>query len=116
MLTWDQIFQTMGRAVGCEAKLVHVPVEFIGRCEASVYDGLKGDKMYSAVLDNAKIKSVVPGFSATISFYEGMRRCLAWYGENPGAFGSAAQAEATVERVLGLWEKAMADRSGEARN
>jgi nucleoside-diphosphate-sugar epimerase len=107
VLTWDQIFQTMGRAVGREAKLVHVPVEFIGRCEPSVYDGLKGDKMYSAVLDNAKIKSVVPEFSATISFYEGMRRCLAWYADHPEAAKSGLEPDAKVERILALWENAM---------
>lgn len=107
VLTWDQIFQTMGRAVGREAKLAHVPVEFIGRCEPSVYDGLKGDKMYSLVLDNAKIKSVVPDFSATISFYEGMRRCLAWYADHPEAAKTGAQADANVDRILELWGKAM---------
>lgn len=107
VLTWDQVFQTMGRAVGREPKLVHVPVDFIGRCEPSVYDGLKGDKMYSVVLDNAKIKSVVPEFSATISFYEGMRRCLAWYAGHPEAAKVGLEGEAKVERVLAAWEKAV---------
>jgi len=114
VLTWDQIFQTMGRACGRETKIVHVPVEFLGRCEPAMYDGLKGDKMYSVVLDNAKIKSVVPEFSATTSFYEGMQRCLAWYADHPESAKTGAEADAKVERILGLWEKAMgvAEASG----
>lgn len=111
VMTWDQIFQTMGRAVGHEVKLVHIPVEFIGRVEPSAYDGLKGDKMYSIVLDNAKIKSVVPDYRATISFYEGMRRCLAWYAEHPDAAAAGVEASAKTDRLISLWEKALSTAS-----
>ncbi|HTL52411.1 MAG TPA: SDR family oxidoreductase [Planctomycetota bacterium] len=109
VLTWNQIFQTMGRAIGVEPKLVGMPVEFIGRAEQSVYDGLKGDKMYSLVLDNSKIKSVVPDYQAKVSFYEGMRRCLAWLEKNPRAADAGLAGSAKIDRLLGLWEKALAE-------
>lgn len=108
VLTWNQIFQTMGRAVGVEAKLVHMPVEFIGQAEPAVYDGLKGDKMYSLVLDTTKIKSVVPDYRPTVTFYEGMRRCLTWLEKNPQALQTTAANSAKVDRLLGLWNQAMA--------
>jgi nucleoside-diphosphate-sugar epimerase len=107
VLTWNQIFQTMGRAIGVEPKLVHVPVEFMRRVESSVYDGLKGDKMYSLVLDNSKIKSVVPDYRATVSFFDGMKKCLAWAENNPKAVASGADADAKVDRVIAAWEKAL---------
>ena len=44
---------------------------------------LLGDKMYSVVFDNTKIKRVVPGFHAQVSFREGVRRALAWYNADP---------------------------------
>lgn len=111
VMTWDQIFQTMGRAVGHEVKLVHIPVEFIGRAEPSAYDGLKGDKMYSIVLDNAKIKSVVPDYRATVSFYEGMRRCLAWYEKHPEAAAAGLESSVKSDRLIALWEKALSAAS-----
>jgi len=40
---------------------------------------LLGDKTYSVVFDNSKIKSFVPEFQATIPFREGMRRALEWF-------------------------------------
>jgi nucleoside-diphosphate-sugar epimerase len=107
VLTWDQIFKTMGRAVGVEPKLVHVPVEFIRRVEPSVYDGLKGDKMYSLVLDNTKIKSVVTAYEAKVSFYEGMCRCLAYAAEHPEVLAAGAEAEAKADKIASAWESAM---------
>ncbi|MGH8190105.1 MAG: NAD-dependent epimerase/dehydratase family protein, partial [Rhodanobacteraceae bacterium] len=109
VLTWDQIFQTMARAAGVEAKLVHIPVEFLGKAEPSVYDGFKGDKMYSVVLDNSKIKSAVPEYATApqTPFLEGMRRCLAWFDAHPDAANAQAAASTNVDRVLGLWAKAM---------
>ncbi len=38
-----------------------------------------GDKAHSAVFDNSKIKRAVPGFKATVTFAEGIRRCLDWF-------------------------------------
>jgi len=108
VLTWDQIFQTMGRAIGCEVNLVHVPMDFLGRVEPAMHDGLKGDKMYSLVLDNGKIKSAVPGYRAAVTFLEGMRRCLTWYEQNPQAAAAGLEASAKVDRVLELWTKALA--------
>ncbi|HEY3324783.1 MAG TPA: SDR family oxidoreductase [Planctomycetota bacterium] len=104
VLTWDQIFETMGRVVGVQPKLEHVPVEFVKIGCPSYYDSLRGDKMFSQVLDNTKIKIFVPGFRATVSFEEGMRRCLAWLDAHPAAADATAQASATVDRMVELWE------------
>jgi len=107
VLTWNQIFQAMGRAVGVEPRLVHVPVEFLRRVEPSGYDGLKGDKMYSLVLDNSKIKSVVTGYHAEVSFYEGMCRCLKYAAEHPEVLSAGADADAKVDKIVAAWDNAL---------
>jgi hypothetical protein len=40
---------------------------------------LLGDKTWSVVFDNTKIKTFVPGFQASIPFRDGIRRTLAWF-------------------------------------
>jgi len=107
VLTWNQIFQAMGRALGVEPKLVHVPVEFLRRTEPSIYDGIKGDKMYSLVLDNSKIKSVVTHYAPKVSFYEGMCRCLAHAADHPEVLSAGADAGAKVDKVIAAWETAL---------
>jgi nucleoside-diphosphate-sugar epimerase len=83
VLTWNQIYETLADALGVKANLVHIPSEFIARVAPSQAGNLFGDKMYSVVFDNSKIKSFVPGFQATIPFREGVRRTLDWFQADP---------------------------------
>lgn len=79
LLTWDQIWQYTAAAAGVEARIVHVPSEFIAGLDAFQRGNLLGDKAASAVFDNSKIKRFVPGFVATIPYREGIARTLAWF-------------------------------------
>lgn len=83
VLTWDQIYQAIAAAAGTEAKIVHVPSDFIARMVDWMEGNLTGDKAVSAIFDNTKIKRFVPGFEAKISFAEGMRRAVQWMEEKP---------------------------------
>lgn len=79
VLTWNQIYQTIAEELGVQANMVHIPSDFIVKT-APQYEGpLWGDKSWSVVFDNSKIKTFVPGFQATIPFREGMRRAIAWF-------------------------------------
>ena len=73
-LSWDEIHLAIGRAFGVDPEIVHVPSEVIARFDEEVGAGLIGDKQYSVIFDNSKIKRYVPDFKATITFQEGMRR------------------------------------------
>ena len=44
--------------------------------------GLLGDKSYSVIFDNSKIKKFVPGFKATIPFSEGIKKVLKWFNDD----------------------------------
>jgi len=79
ILTWDQIWQQTAAAVGVEAKIVHVPSDFIAKIDAWQKGNLHGDKAVSAIFDNSKIKRFVPGFTATIPYREGIRETIAWF-------------------------------------
>jgi len=79
VLTWDQIYRIIAEALCVEAKIVHIPSDFIARVSPQMTGSLLGDKTWSAVFDNSKIKTFVPGFQATIPFRDGIRRTLAWF-------------------------------------
>jgi hypothetical protein len=42
-----------------------------------------GDRSHSVVFDNTKIKSLVPGYTATIPFADGAREIVDWYDNHP---------------------------------
>jgi len=83
VLTWDQIYRTIGTAAGCSPELCHVSSDLIARAYPELGPGLWGDKAHSVVFDNSKIKRVVPEFCARVTFAEGMARSIAWYDADP---------------------------------
>jgi nucleoside-diphosphate-sugar epimerase len=88
VLTWNQIYETVARAAGCVAKMVHISSETISNYAdlhgyPSVRGTLLGDKSHSAVFDNSKIKRFVPGFVATVPFSEGIKQTLDWFDADP---------------------------------
>jgi nucleoside-diphosphate-sugar epimerase len=83
ILTWNQIYQTLGAAAGVEPVLVHVASETIAAADPELGPGLLGDKSHSAVFDNTKIKAVVPGWIATTPFVTGAREIIAWHDADP---------------------------------
>lgn len=76
-LTWNQIYQIIADALDVPLKPYYVSSEFLAA--VSEYDftgGLIGDKSNTAVFDNTKIKSAVPGFYAQISAKEGIKSTI----------------------------------------
>jgi nucleoside-diphosphate-sugar epimerase len=83
VLTWNQLYETIADAVGVVPKMVHIASEEIARVAPQMTDELLGDKSWSVVFDNSKIKAFVPTFQAVIPFREGIRRTLAWFDADP---------------------------------
>jgi nucleoside-diphosphate-sugar epimerase len=82
-LTWDAIAQHLARAAGAEADIVHVASAQVVREIPAWEAPLIGDKSYSLVFDNTKIKRLVPGWVATIPFWRGAREIVDWYDAHP---------------------------------
>lgn len=88
VLTWNRIYETVARAAGGEARLVHISSERIADYAdqnnyPSVRGTLLGDKSHSAIFDNTKIKRLVPGFVATIPFSVGIKQTIDWFDADP---------------------------------
>ena len=61
---------------------------------------LLGDKTWSAVFDNSKIKSFVPGFEAVVPFKDGSRRTLAWFEADAGRQRIDESVHAEMDDIL----------------
>ena len=79
-LTWNQIYQCVGNALGVTPHIYHVASDFLVATSPKAWDfegNLIGDKSVTVVFDCTKLKRAVPGFMATTRFDEGVRRCVA---------------------------------------
>jgi nucleoside-diphosphate-sugar epimerase len=111
VLTWDQIYRTIAEALGVEAQIVHISSDFIARVAPQMAGGLLGDKTWSAVFDNSKIKAFVPGFQATIPFREGIRRTLAWFAADAQRQRIDETVNAEMDRILDVYARASRSNS-----
>lgn len=88
VLTWNQIYQTVAQSTGFDANIVHIPSDYIADYAdlhhyPSKRGSLLGDKSYSAVFDNSKIKKFVPTYKAKIPFAVGIKNTLHWFESEP---------------------------------
>lgn len=83
VLTWNQIYESIGRAAGVEPNLIHIPTDFITKISPDDIGTLTGDKAVGAIFDNSKIKRYVPEFQATTSYAKGVKQSVSWFEANP---------------------------------
>lgn len=75
-LTWNQIYEIIGSALGVKPQIVHIPTDILIKAYPDFEGSLLGDKSNTVIFDNSKIKRLVPGFTATVRFDQGVRSTL----------------------------------------
>jgi nucleoside-diphosphate-sugar epimerase len=105
-LTWNQIYDRIGLALGVAVHKFHVTTDFLSACDPEFIGTLAGDKANTVVFDNAKITRLVPGFSASIRFDEGARRCVKYILDTPMAQVPDPDFDAFCDRVIEAQEGA----------
>jgi nucleoside-diphosphate-sugar epimerase len=105
VLTWDGIYTAIAHAAGVLPRLVHVPSEFLADFDERWRGSLLGDKSWSAVFDNTKIKRFVPGYAATIPFHEGARRTLAWFEAEPSRCRVVEEIDRQMDAAIAAWRR-----------
>ena len=61
--TWEQINEILCNVLGVKPNVIHIPTEFIVKYAPHFEGGLMGDKMWSGIFDNSKIKKLAPNFN-----------------------------------------------------
>jgi nucleoside-diphosphate-sugar epimerase len=100
VLTWNQIAAALAAAAGTSADLVHVPSDVIAAADPDWGASLLGDKAHSMVFDNSKLRSVVPGYRATIPFEQGAREIVAWHDEDPARQHADPRLDALMDTLV----------------
>jgi nucleoside-diphosphate-sugar epimerase len=100
VLTWQAIYRTIAQAAGADLEMVYVPSSLIASMYPDRGGSLLGDKAWSVVFDNAKIRRFVPDYAPRVSFAEGMARSLAWYDADPGRRVVSEEMNRRIDAVI----------------
>jgi nucleoside-diphosphate-sugar epimerase len=112
LLTWNGIFEILGRHLGREPVLAHLPSSAVMKVDKELGAGFWGDKAHSMVFDNSKVKKVVPEFEAIIPFAEGSKEIVDWYDEDPSRQQADPFFDALQDRLVAVHDRLMASVSG----
>jgi nucleoside-diphosphate-sugar epimerase len=103
-LTWDQIAHALAAALGVTARLVHVPSDAIAAADPEWGAALLGDQAHSLVFDNAKLRSVVPGWRALTPFERGAREIASWYTEHASRQVADPRLDALMDKLAETYQ------------
>jgi len=106
VLTWNQAYEEVGRALGVELNVVHIASDLIAKYDEHAIGSLIGDKVNSAVFDNSKIKRFVPEFDCKVPWTEGIRRTIAWFEANPSRQKTDDDANQLWDKIIAAYEAA----------
>ena len=106
-VTWNQIYTAIASHLGVEFKPYYVSSDFLAA--VSDYDfegGLTGDKSNSVVFDNTKLHRLVPGFTATIRFDQGVADTLDYILAHKECQKDDPEFDAWCDKVIAALENA----------
>jgi len=104
VMTWDQFYRITAQAAGVEARIVHIPSDFLSACIPDNLGSLTGDKSVSVVFDNTKIKRFVPGYCAKVPYAQGVKRTIEWFDADPSRKQIDEEADAAWDKIINAYE------------
>ena len=101
VLTWNQIYESLGRAAGAEPKLVHLSSSQIAKA-LPTQGRVLGDKAHSVIFDNTKIRQIAPGWHAVIPWSVGARQVIEWYDADASRRTTDPDMDAAITSMVNL--------------
>jgi len=105
VLTWNQIAGALAAVLGVTARIVHVPSDAIAAADPDWGASLLGDKAHSMVFDNAKLRSVVPGWRAVVPFERGAREIAGWFLADPARQVTDQALDTVMDKLAATWSQ-----------
>ncbi|WP_062072635.1 NAD-dependent epimerase/dehydratase family protein [Demequina sediminicola] len=111
-LTWNAIYSTIADAAGLsreqyERQRLCVPSDAMVAAAPSQAGSIYGDKMHPAIYDTTLIQALVPGWSASTTFADGMREAVEWFEADPARQEIDEDANAYLDKLGGIYRAAL---------
>lgn len=103
-LTWNQIYEIIGSALGVKPHLVHISSETLIKAYGDFEGALLGDKAQTVLFDNSKVKRLVPGYTATVRFDQGVRKTLDYIFSHKELQRPDPEFDAWTDQMIDLYE------------
>lgn len=101
---WKDVIDELGRILNCHPVYLNISKEQLAQEMPDRKGEILGGRGISQLLDNTKLKSVVPNFKTTIGLAEGLRSTVNYYLENDYLYGIDYRFDAVWDRIAYKYE------------
>lgn len=105
LYTWDQFTQMMAQALGVKAHIIHIPTDFIIQMMPEMEGPLFGDKSWSAIFDNSKIKKISQEYTSNIGYEDVVMDVIKYYESQPEKQKISEEYEELYDLTIELYQK-----------
>jgi nucleoside-diphosphate-sugar epimerase len=99
--TWDAIYSTIAAGLGVQVKLVHVPTDTVVRYNPDWAGPLLGDKTWTVLFDNSKIKRIAGDFECETDLSKILAEPVRYFKKRQAAkVPYNTDNEATIDRII----------------
>ncbi len=77
--TWERLTEIMATALGVKPHIIHIPTDEIIKVFPELEGPLLGDKIWSAIFDNSKIKEISKAYTSHIGYEDVVDQVIAYY-------------------------------------
>ncbi|WP_300725345.1 NAD-dependent epimerase/dehydratase family protein [uncultured Bacteroides sp.] len=103
--TWKEVIDTLGEIIGVKPIYFNLPKETLAREIPNKSGELLGGRGIDQLLDNTKIKTVVPNFKTTISLKDGLKMTYEYYLKNHYLKGIDFYFDGEWDRIVKKYQK-----------
>jgi nucleoside-diphosphate-sugar epimerase len=103
--TWNEIFSTVGKALGAEPRIVHVPTDTLLRYRPEWEGPLLGDKAWSTTFDHSKLKAIAGPLPRPGPLAERFAKVVPYYRERSKVLTIDRDLHDLLDRIIADQEK-----------
>jgi len=100
LYTWEQLSTILANVLGVKPQFIHIPTDLIIKYLPEMEGPLLGDKAWSAIFDNAKIKALSSNYRSTIGYEEVAKDVIAYYQQNKSLQTIDQDYEKTYDKLI----------------
>lgn len=106
IVDWNQIYSVIAKQLGVDLHIVHIPTDILSQSKKYNFSqSIQGDKQYSVIFDNSKIKSFVKDFKCEISIEEGCKMYLDYMNAHPELQIEDKEFNEWCDQIIEIYEK-----------
>ena len=103
--SWNEVLNCISRVIKKEIKTIDLPSTFYAHEIPSRKGEILGGRSIDAIMDNSKLKSVMPDFRQTLFIEDGIRKTIEAYKMNNYEAGIDWMFDADTDRIINKWCK-----------